>query len=221
MKKQKIIIFGNHEFAKMMAEYIQKFTNDEVCGFTVNKEYIKDSKILELPVIEFENIEKKFDKTKYKFLITLGYNRMNSLRENIFGKVKEKGYEITSFIHPTALINTEEIGEGNIFLENVFIGPYSKIGDGNIFWNGVNISHNATIENYNYFSPSTTFAGNVKVSNNCFLGANCTVKNGVNISNKTLIGAGCYLSKDTLNDEVYVPERAVKLDKNSSQIKLI
>ncbi len=221
MEKQKIIIFGNHEFAKMMAEYIQKFTNDEVCYFTVNKEYIKDSEILGLPVIEFENIENKFNKSEYKFLITLGYNKMNSLRESIFGQVQEKGYKIASFIHPTASINTKEIGIGNIFLENVFIGPYSKIGNGNIFWNGVNISHNASIKNYNYFSPSTTFAGNVKVSNNCFFGTNCTVKNGINISNKTLIGAGCYLNKDTLNNEVYVPAKAVKLDKNSSQIELV
>jgi len=218
---EKIIIFGNHEFAKMMAEYVQKFTNNEVSYFTVNKKYIKDSKILGLPVIEFESIENKLDKSEYKFLITLGYNQMNSLRENIFSKVQEKGYEITSFVHPTALVNTEQIGVGNIFLENVFIGPYSKIGNGNVFWNGVNISHNVTIGNYNYFSPSTTFAGNVKVSNNCFLGTNCTVRNGVSISNKTLIGAGCYLNKNTLNDEVYVPSRAVKLDKNSSEIELI
>ena len=64
MPKQKIIIFGNHEFAKMMADYIQKYTDDEVCCFTVNKEYIRDSKILGLPVIEFESIEDKFDTTK-------------------------------------------------------------------------------------------------------------------------------------------------------------
>lgn len=218
---EKIIIFGNHEFAKMIAEYVQKYTNNEICGFVVNKQYIRENQILGLPVIEFENIEEKFDKSKYKILITLGYNNMNLLRKRIFDEVQRKGYEITSFIHPSASINSEKIGNGNIFLENVFIGPYTQIGNGNIFWNGVNISHNADIKDYNYFSPSATLAGNVKVANNCFFGTNCTIKNGVNISNKTIIGAGCYLSTDTLDGDVYVPVRSIKLEKDSEQIKLI
>lgn len=220
MNKSKIIIFGNNKYAMEIAEYIQKFTDSSLCCFTVNKEYITENEILGLPVIAFENIEEKYETSQYKVLIALGYKNMNSLRENVFEQVQNKGYEIEGFIHPSALINTKDIGVGNIFLENVFIGPHTQIGNGNIFWNGANISHDANIGNYNYFSPSTTMAGNVKIGNNCFLGTNCTIKDGVTISNKSLIGAGCYLSIDTLDNEVYVPARAVKLDKTSNQMNL-
>ncbi len=49
---------------------------------------------------------------------------MNSVRERIFGIAKEKGYEILSFIHPTAIVNAKHMGKGNIVFENAVIGPY-------------------------------------------------------------------------------------------------
>lgn len=220
MKKNGIIIFGNNQFATMLCEYIKRYTDNHICCFTVNKKYIKENKILDLPVVAFEEIEDKYPSSNYKFLIALGYKDMNSLREKVFNQIHEKGYDIINFIHPSASINAKNMGIGNIFLDNVFIGLNSKIGNGNIFWNGVNISHDANIGNYNYFSPSTTIAGNVNINNNCFLGTNCTIKNGLTISNKTLIGAGCFLKNNTLDNEVYVPAKSIKLDKTSNEIKL-
>lgn len=216
----KIIIFGNNHFAIMMAEYIRDFTENEVCCFTVDKAYIYESQILGLPVVDFNQIEKEYELSKHKVLIALGYKEMNSLRKKIFQKIQKKGYEITGFVHPSSLVNAEKVGQGNIFLENVFIGPHTEIGNANIFWNGANISHNATIGDFNYFSPSATFAGNVNVKNNCFFGTNCTIRNGLTISNKSLIGAGCYLNNNTLENEVYLPAKSVKIDKESNQINL-
>lgn len=220
MKDSSVIIFGNSSYSVMIAEYVKQFTELDICCFTVNKEYVVDNVIFDLPVVDFENIEERYDPSKYKFLIALGHKNMNSLREKIFNEVEEKGYEIINFIHPSALINANEIGKGNIFLENVFIGPHAKIGNGNIFWNGVNISHNACIGSYNYFSPSTVIAGNIKISNNCFFGTNCTIRDGLNICDKTLVGAACYLSNDTLENEVYVPAKSIRLEKTSNQMHL-
>ena len=214
---KKIIIFGASSFSTMIAEYIKRFTDKEIVAFTVNKEYLKNSQLINLPVIEFENIEEKFNPSDYSFINAIGYTKMNTVRENIFYNIKEKGYTIEEFIHPSANICADKIGEGNIILENVFIGPHAIIGNGNIIWNGVNISHDAQIGNFNCIAPSTAVAGNVTIKNNCFLGINSSIKNGLTISNKTLIGASCFLNKDTNEEDVYIIENSAKrLDIKSS-----
>lgn len=214
---KEIIIFGTSSFSILIAEYLKKFTNNKIIAFTVNKEYINDTKIMDLPVLEFEDIEEKYNPSKYSFINTIGYTQMNTVREKIFNDIKKKGYKIEGFLHPSANIYADEIGEGNIILENAFLGPHTIIGNGNIVWNGVNISHDAKIGNFNCFAPSTTIAGNVTIKNNCFLGTNCTIKNGLIISDKTLIGAGCFLNKDTNEEDVYVSGNlSKKLDIKSS-----
>ena len=144
---------------------------------------------------------------------------MNTIREKIYKEIHKKGYEVESFIHPTALIESKKIGEGNIILEKSFVGPHAVIGNGNIIWNGVNISHDAIIGDFNCFSASTTIAGNVTIKNNCFFGINSCVKNELKISDKTLLGAGCFLNSNTNEEDVFVNEKAaVKLPIKSTQM---
>lgn len=220
MAKEKIIIFGNTNFSKMIAEYIIESEKYEITCFTVNKNYIEEKEILGIPVIEFEDIEKKYSPKDYKFIVTIGYTKMNTIREKAFKEIKEKGYYIENFIHPTACIKADKIGEGNIFLEGAFIGPHASIGDGNLFWNGVNVCHDFEIGNFNQISASTTIAGFVKVENNCFLGINCSIRDHVIVANKTLVGAGCFINENTEENSVYVPAKAIKLSKNSDEITI-
>lgn len=213
---KKVIIFGNTYFSVMIYNYVKQYTTLDVVAFTVDKKFISSSTICGTPVVPYENIVDLYSPIKYSFLLGLGYNHMNDLRKNKFLSVKEKGYYIESFIHPSSNISNCSIGEGNIILENVFVGPQAFIGDGNILWNGCNISHDAHIGNYNYLAPSTTFGGKVTVNNNCFFGVNSSIRSNVSIASYTLIGAGCYLNNSTAEHDVYVPSRAVHLKDKSS-----
>ena len=142
---------------------------------------------------------------------------MNEGRKQTFKKIKEKGYDILTFIHPTALVQTESIGEGNLFFENVTIGAYCTIGEGNIFYPCSHVAHHTTIGNYNFMAISCSIAGHVKIENQCFLGNHSTTKNGVCIADKTLVGAGAYISKNTSENNVIVPVRAVVLENKLSE----
>ncbi len=210
---KKAIIFGTGAFPETLYYYCVS----NIYGFTVESEYRTDDKYLDLPSVDFETVEKVFPPDEYGIYICIGYTNMNSERERIYNIAKEKGYEILSYIHPTAVVNAKHMGIGNIILENVFIGPFCEIGDGNIFKAGASIAHHDKIGNYNFFAVNCAVAGKVEVRNNCFLGNNCTVKNGITLADKTLIGAGCYISKDTEPYGVYVPARSVYLqDKKST-----
>lgn len=213
---ENIIIFGANSFAKLMCSYLTDNSNYNVIGFTVNKKYISETTISGYPVYEFENIENIVKPNKCSFIIAIGYSNMNKIREFAFDQIKLKKYKIINYIHESSIILSNDIGEGNIILENVTVGKFSKIGNSNVFWPGTIISHNANIQNFNYFSPNVVLSGNINIANNCMMGSNCTVKNNINIKSFSLIGAGSYISQDTEEHCVYVPPRSIKLENKKS-----
>ena len=217
---KKFIIFGNIEYSYMIAKYIEETTDDKVLAFTVDKKYIDKPCFNEFPVIAFEEIENHYSSKEAEFIIGIGHKSMNSVREDIFNRIKSKGYNIGNFIHPKAIVEASEIGEGNIILCGAYIGKNAKIGNANIFCNNCNISHDAVIGDFNYIAPSVTFGGFVNVENKCFFGLGAIVKNGLSIANSTLIGAGAYIDKDTEPCDVYVPARAVKLKYKSFEMNI-
>lgn len=215
----KCLIFGNNYFAELMCEYLNNYTDTEVEAFLVNKKYITEQKISGKNVVAYEDIQEIYDTKEYKILVTSGYRGMNGLRSRICKEVKEKGYQLQSFIHPDANVYADKIGEGNIILEGAIIGKHVCIGEGNIIWNGVNISHHTVINDYNFLAPSCTIGGKATIKNNCFFGLNSTVKGGIIAENYTLVGAAAYLERNSEEYDVYVHGVRGKLaEKNSLEI---
>ena len=154
-------------------------------------------------------------------LIAVGYSRMNTVRQDIYNRLKKYKYHIASYIHSSVKIpECVSLGEGNIILEHVCIGLFGKLGNGNLLWAHALLGHNCSIGDFNTISSSASVSGCVEVKDNCFIGNNATVRDHVKIDSFTLVGAGTYISKDTEKGSVYVPARAVKLDRHSMDINL-
>ena len=163
------------------------------------------------PLVAFETIEQDYPPEEYGMFVCVGYNHMNQTRERVIRQAKEKGYEILSYIHPTATVLTDQIGEGTVVMERAVIGPFVKMGVGNVFWADSHVAHHTSMGNYNFFTISVAVAGNIAIGDHCFFGNNCTIKNGIRISDYTLVGAGCYVAHDTEAYSVHVPARSVVL----------
>ena len=219
---KKVIIFGISDFADQIFRYNKRDRNFEIAAFTVDREYLKVSEFCGIPVIPFDEIPEKYSPEDIEFIIAVGYQRMNDIRKNTFEKIKKLGFSLASFVHPTAVILTDNIGEGNIILEGTVIGLDCKIGNCNIFKASTHISHDTVIGDYNYFSVSTSVAGEVEIKNNCFFGNNSTTNDKISIASYTLAGAGAYISHDVTDEYgVYVPARTVRLEhKTSRDMKL-
>lgn len=218
---KKVIIFGVTQFAEILSHYIEREGVCEIAGYTVNAPYVPPGGG-GYPVLPFEQIEEHYPPDQYSMFICVGYNRMNAVREKIFRQAKDKGYEILSYIHPTATVLTDAIGEGTIIMERAVIGPFVKMGMGNVFWADSHVAHHTTMGNFNFFTISVAVAGNIVIGSNCFFGNNCTIKNGIRIGDYTLIGAGCYASRETEPYSVYVPARSIQLEgKRSLDMHLV
>ncbi len=221
---KKVIIVGLSDLAQLLVFHLEKEANYEICALSVEKEFVKSSFFMgsrQYPIIPFENIEDSYSPSDFSVFICIGYTKMNEIRERFYNTVKQKGYIIESYIHSTSVVYADTLGEGNLVFENVTIGPFVNAGICNIFYPCSHIAHHTTIGNFNFFAISSSIAGHVNIENNCFFGNNCTTKNGITVSNKTLVGAGAYLSKNTCEGDVWVPERSSVLsDKTSTDICL-
>jgi acetyltransferase-like isoleucine patch superfamily enzyme len=63
-------------------------------------------------------------------------------------------------------------------------------------------------------------SGFTRIGHHSFLGVNATLRNDITIAPETLIGAGAIIMKDTVEQGVYLPERARLFEKKSSEIEL-
>ena len=216
----KSIIVGTTDLAKLLFFHIQRMNAVEVAAFSVNTAYLNGSEFLDRPLVALENIEKEYSPRDFGIFVAVGYNNMNLSRKKIFDELKTKGYKIESFIHPTATVETQDLGEGNIIFQNVLIDAFCEVGNGNIFYANSMLAHDSVVGNFNFFGVHACVCGNVKIRDFCFLGANCVVRNSVCVENKTLVGASAYLDKDSFEDQVIVPSRSEVFYKKSSELVL-
>lgn len=212
---KQIYIFGTSCFSQILRYYEEELLNNFIAGYTLNKKYIIGDEKLDAPLVPFEELIDQKDNTS--ILIGIGYNEMNEIRKKVYRQVKDYGFEILSFIHPSAVVASNvKLGESSIILENAVVQPFVKIGNCNILWSNATIAHHANIEDYNFFASGSIIAGNVNVCSNCFFGANSTVRNGVHVASYSLIGAGSYISKDTVEEGVYSTIGTVPRESKSS-----
>lgn len=195
--KKKVIIFGTSIFSQVVYQTIVQEELAEVVAFTLHKNYIDKTEFEGIPVVPFEELDKKYDMSKHEIIIALGYKRMNDIRKDIYLKCKELGYPIFTLISKNAFVYTNNIAEGSIILPLAFVGPYVSIGESVILWNNVSICHHSKIGAFTHIAGGTTVGGETNIGSNCFIGMNCTLKNGIEIGDRTFVGANSYMNQNT------------------------
>jgi len=201
---KKLIIFGIGEQAEMAYYY---FTNDsdyQVVGFTVDKEYISEETLFNLPIIEFETIVQEYGTDNYELFVAIGYSKINKLRTEKYLACKEKGYQIASYISSKASVFTENIGENSFILEDNTIQPYVEIGNNVTLWSGNHIGHHSVIKDNCFITSHVVISGGCEVGENTFIGVNATLRDHINIGASNVIGAGALILGDTEDNKVYM-----------------
>ncbi|WP_421908315.1 hypothetical protein [Methanolacinia petrolearia] len=111
-KEQNLIIIGAGEFAEIACEYFTYDSPYSVVAFSIEHEYITTNEINGLPVIPFEDLEKTYSPSEYSVFVAMTYTQLNRLRERFYNNLKEKGYQIASYISSNAFVwRNVEIGE--------------------------------------------------------------------------------------------------------------
>ena len=202
---RKVVIFGISDFASQVSFYLKNDSDFEIVAYTVNAEYNKTETFLDLPVVDFEDVQEKYPPTEYALFIAIGYHKLNKTRETKFNEAKAKGYQLISYIcSRNSYWNDLKVGEncfiseGNIFMQNV------KIGDNVIIAIGNKIGHDSIIEKNCFITSNVMIGGFCTIKKNTFIGLSAVIKDKITIGEHNILGAGSILLKNTKNGSSFL-----------------
>jgi sugar O-acyltransferase (sialic acid O-acetyltransferase NeuD family) len=217
----KVVVFGMGDIGRLAHYYFAHDSEHEIVAFSADREYVKESTYLGLPVVEFERIDQVYPPSDYKMFIALSYARMNQVRADKYFRAKEMGYELVSYLSSRCTFLTDNpIGENCFILEDNTIQPFVRIGNNVTLWSGNHIGHDSVIGDHCFLASQIVVSGRVQIGAYCFIGVNVTLRNAITVAAHTLLGAGAIIMKDTIEHGVYIPSRTELFRKKSFEINL-
>ncbi len=209
----KVIIFGIQDYAELAHYYFKNDSPYEVVAFCLNEAYLPAEKTFKtLPVVSFEEIEKKYPSGDFSFFAPMSPKSMNQARETVYNNIKAKGYTLISYISSKATLFENEIGDNCFILENNTLQPFTKIGNNVVLWSGNHIGHHSVIKDHVTFTSHVVMSGHCVIGENSFLGVNATLRDGLNIAKGSLVAMAAAVTKDTEEWGVYIGNPAKKLE---------
>ncbi len=215
----KVIIFGVQDFAELAHYYLSSDSPHEVAAFCVHEAYLPETGVFkDLPVVPFEQVERLYPPSGYHFFAPLAPKKMNTLRQQVYAAILQKGYRMISYIssHATVL-NAGAIGDNCFILEDNTIQPFVTIGNNVVLWSGNHIGHHSRIGNHVQITSHVVVSGHCVIEDNVFMGVNATIRDGLTIGEGTLIGMGAVVGKPTKPWSVYSGNPATILEGKDSR----
>lgn len=215
---EKLIIFGNGKIAEVIHYFFEQESDYEVVAFTADTKYIISEELMGKPVVPFETIQSLYPPNEFKAFVAVGYQQMNELRAQKITEVKDKGYELVSYVHPNSSIPKDlAIGENCFIMHNVNIHPRVTLGNNVFVWSGAMIGHHSQIGDNSWLTSCANISGNVKVGKNCFFAVNATTGHGIEIGEASFMGANALVTKSIAPETVVVAESDKPFRLNSKQ----
>ncbi|MCB0697856.1 MAG: acetyltransferase [Chitinophagaceae bacterium] len=215
----KVVIFGVQDFAELAHYYLVNDSEHEVVAFSVNEQYMPEQPTFHgLPVVPFETVESSYPPVEFSFFAPMSPQRMNRLRESVYNSIKEKGYNLISYISTKATLFDNPIGDNCFILENNVIQPFTSVGNNVVLWSGNHIGHHGRIEDHVMFTSHVVLSGHCKVCSYSVLGVNATIRDGVTIAEGTFVAMAASITKDTEAWSMYKGNPAVKSDRSTKDM---
>lgn len=218
-KTKKLIIFGDSAFAQVAYEYFTHDSPYKVVAFTVSKKFLTHTRLFGLPVVQFENLKKKYPPKRYELFVALVYTRLNRNRAAFFLQGKKIGYRMASYISSRAFVwKNVKLGEHVFIFEDNTVQPFAKIGDNTILWSGNHIGHHSIVGNHCFISSHVVISGFCIVGDYSFLGVNSSMNDRIIVAPDTVLGSGAVIIKNTEKGKVYVGNPGKPLEKSSYEV---
>ncbi|MGE4563637.1 MAG: NeuD/PglB/VioB family sugar acetyltransferase [Victivallaceae bacterium] len=162
--------------------------------FVVDAEYLSARTVNDVRVWSFDEFCDRYSAAGA--VVVIG-NGEPEIRSALADKVKKRGFELCSVIHPSAVIGSKaQIGSGTVVSYGCFISCNTMVGE-NVYVNvNVYVGHDTGIDADSVLSPNVNLSGNVTVGKRTYIGTGAMVKEGVSIGERTIIGMGAVVTKN-------------------------
>lgn len=199
-----IVIYGNGQLARLAFIRLKYDSSHEVVAFTVDRSCIETDRLLNLPVVPFDQVAQYYPPNEYRIFVAVGHVKINQIRAERYAQAKERGYQFISYISSKAIVWPEvEIGENCLIGDGCIIQPYVKLGNNVHVGTASIIGHHTIVGDHCYLAINVVLAGSVTIESHAFLGASVTIRDRVRIGKASVIGAGAVIGQDTRPKSVY------------------
>jgi sugar O-acyltransferase (sialic acid O-acetyltransferase NeuD family) len=204
----KLVIVGDGEFAEIAYEYFTHDSPHTVAAFAVERPFLTKSELFGLPVVPFEDVERRCDPATHQSFVAVTFTQLNRVRARLYRATKEKGYTPVSYISSRAFVwHDATVGENCFIFENNVVQYRAAIGNNCVLWSGNHVGHRAVIGDHCFLSSHVVVSGYCEIGESCFLGVNSCVGDRVKIGHDCVIGAGSVIVRDTEPGKVYKGDR--------------
>lgn len=222
-KNKRLVLVGAGEFAMIAYEYFTHDSNYEVVAFSVEKEYLNEKSLYELPIVAFEDLENQFPPETHEVFVAVPASQLNRVRSRLYHAVKEKGFQCATYISSHAFVwQNAVIGENCFIFENNTVQPFVEIGNNVILWSGNHIGHRTIIEDDCFLTSHVVVSGYCTIGSSSFLGVNSTFNDHVTVAPNCIVASGSLVTKNLANPgRVYYGAPAKEMPiKSAFDIKL-
>jgi sugar O-acyltransferase (sialic acid O-acetyltransferase NeuD family) len=144
--------------------------------------------------INFETLKSFQD--DYEFIIAVGES---SLRENLYIKLQNHNYALTTLIDPTAIVSpTDHINKGTIVCEYTTIHSGALLGNNTLIQPFCNIGHDIQVGMHSILSTHCAPGGHVVFGDRVFIGMQSSILELITIGNDAIVGMGSVVYRDVL-----------------------
>lgn len=163
-------------------------------------------------IFSFETIVNDYKPEDIEFMVGIGEP---VIRAKIFDKVKEKGYNFATLVHPSASVaGNARIEEGTVICYNAYVSIDTYLAENSLVQPMSVVGHGCMIGKNSVISAFVSMGGNSRIGDNSFVGMNVPIKQGAVIGSGSVVGMGSVVVRDIPDGVVAVgnPARPMKND---------
>jgi len=211
--KNNCIIVGAGTYGQVYAEYLKEKYN--VVGYIDDNIQLHHQVILGNKVLgDFNFLLSQLDKSFHVF-IPIGNN---TVRKELFRRVRESGFCTPNYIHPTVNIDKSAIisDQGVYILQGSIIMPLVKIENNVMISSGSIVSHHTHIKSNVFISFGVNIGASLIIREGAFIGIGSVIMTGVEVVGiDSVIGAGAVILKNVPDEVVMIgnPGRILRNNK--------
>lgn len=216
---RKLVQFGIGKIGQVVSHHFSTDSDYQLAAYAVDPAFVPaDGQFGDLPVVGFDEVERRFPPSQHDMFIAVGYQQLNRLRAARYDEARRKGYRLATYISSqNKHVLREQVGENCFVMSGEPLQPHARIGDNCFVWTNALIGHHSIVGDHGWITSGVVIGGNCRMGDYCFLGLGATIGHEVNVGSHCLIGAGALIAKDAPDHSVYIEAETPRYRLTSEQ----
>ena len=201
-----VIIIGKGGHAKVLTDLLQLLTR-QIIGYTATK-YSKEEEFCGIKCLGNDSVIEDYAPENIQLVNAVAAMPETKTRREIGERMRNKGYQFATLIHPSAVVaKSVIIEEGAQIMAGSVIQSGTTIGIDSIINTNASIDHDCSIGRCVHIAPGVTMSGNVVVDDYAHIGTGTSIIQGIKIGKTSIIAAGSVVYTDIVENQKFIQHK--------------